>query len=34
MDHICITDHGTQEVKIAGYSSFLSVYGARRSRGQ
>ena len=25
MGHICITDHGTQEVKMAGYSSFLSV---------
>ena len=25
MDHICTTDHGTREVKMAGYSSFLSV---------
>ena len=25
MGHICITGHGTQEVKMAGYSSFLSV---------
>ena len=34
MDHICITDHGTREVKIAGYSYFFSVYRGRRSRGQ
>ena len=34
MGHICITDHGTREVKMGGYSSFLSVYGPTRSRGQ
>ena len=33
MGHICITDHGTREVKMAGYSSFFEcLWTDKKSR--